>query len=250
MARDDKAASDKESHKNAANSTPTVSGMTPPIAKKIHTENHINGGNLVDDYRWLRDKHNSEVAAYLNAENAYTDAVMKPTDELQKKLFDEMVGHIKETDEEVPHRYRGWLYYSRWEKGKQYRIFARKRTLQAPEEITLDQNQLAEGEKFLSLGAYSVSDDGNFLPYSTDNTGSGSSGCTCAICAPGKTYPIRRSAWVRFPGRMTIRRCFTRLKTRKPSGSTVCTVTESGKAEAAALTNSSTRKKMSASTLV
>src|SRR5215472_8482986 len=118
MARDDKAASDKESHKNAANSTPTVSGMTPPIAKKIHTENHINGGNLVDDYRWLRDKHNSEVAAYLNAENAYTDAVMKPTDELQKKLFDEMVGHIKETDEEVPHRYRGWLYYSRWEKGK------------------------------------------------------------------------------------------------------------------------------------
>src|SRR5215469_6934437 len=167
IARDDQAASNN----NAANSTSTPPGLTPPVARKVHTENHINDGNLIDDYRWLRDKQNPEVAAYLNAENAYTDAVMKPTEELQKKLFDEMVGHIKETDEDVPYPYHGWLYYSRWEKGKQYRIFARKGTAQAHEEITLDQNQLAEGEKFMALGAYSVSDDSNFLAYSTDNTG-------------------------------------------------------------------------------
>jgi oligopeptidase B len=159
----------------------------PPVAKKVHTENDINGGKLVDDYHWLRDKQNPEVAEYLNAENAYTESVMKATDGLQKKLFDEMVSHIKETDVNVPYPYRGWFYYSRWEKGKQYPIYARKRIpaggqkravglgspdqVDAPEEITLDQNQLAEGEKFMSLGGYSVSDDGNLLAYSTDNTG-------------------------------------------------------------------------------
>ena len=70
----------------------------PPAARVVHTENHVNGGKLVDDYRWLRDKANPEVARYLEAENAYTEAVMKPTDALQQKLYDEMVSHIKETD--------------------------------------------------------------------------------------------------------------------------------------------------------
>ena len=70
--------------------------VTPPVAKKIHSENHIHGGTLVDDYGWLREKSNPEVAAYLEAENAYTDAIMKPTELLQKKLYDEMVSHIKE----------------------------------------------------------------------------------------------------------------------------------------------------------
>ena len=144
----------------------------PPVAKKIHTENTINGGHLVDDYRWLRDKSNPEVAQYLQAENAYTDSVMKPTEELQKKLYDEMVSHIKETDVNVPYKQGEYFYYSRWEKGKQYPILARKKgSVEAPEEITIDVNQLAQGEKFMAVGAYEVSDDGNLLAYSTDNTG-------------------------------------------------------------------------------
>jgi oligopeptidase B len=145
---------------------------TPPVAKKVHTENHINGGALVDDYRWLREKPNPEVARYLVAENAYTDAVMKPTEALQKKLYDEMVSHIKETDVNVPYKEGDYFYYSRWEAGKQYQIFARKKgSLEAAERITVDVNELAKGEKFMSLGASTISDDGNLLAYSTDNTG-------------------------------------------------------------------------------
>ena len=145
---------------------------TPPAAKKVRTENHINGGNLVDDYRWLREKPNPEVAQYLEAENAYTDAVMKPTEALQKKLYDEMVSHIKETDVNVPYKDGDYFYYSRWEAGKQYQIYARKKgSLEAAEQLTVDVNELAKGEKFMALGAHTISDDGTLLAYSTDNTG-------------------------------------------------------------------------------
>ena len=144
----------------------------PPVAKTVHTENHINGGDLVDNYHWLRDKSNPEVAKYLEAENAYTDGVMKPTTALQQKLYDEMVSHIKETDVNVPYREGGYFYYSRWEKGQQYQILARKKgNLEAAEEITFDVNELAKGQPFMALGAYELSDDGNFAAYSTDNTG-------------------------------------------------------------------------------
>ncbi len=145
---------------------------TPPVAKKIHTENHINGGNLVDDYRWLRDKPNPEVAKYLEAENTYTDAIMKPTEALQKTLYGEMLSHIKETDVNVPYKEGDYFYYSRWEAGKQYQIYGRKKgSLDSAEQLTIDVNELAKGEKFMSLGAYTASDDGNLLAYSTDNTG-------------------------------------------------------------------------------
>jgi oligopeptidase B len=158
--------------KPANNAKSPAAPAPPPAAKKVHTENHINGGNLVDDYGWLRDKKNPEVAQYLEAENTYADAIMKPTEALQQKLYDEMVSHIKETDVNVPYRYGEYFYYSRWEKGKQYQIFARKKgNIDAPEEITIDQNELAKNEKFMSLGAYDPSDDGNLLAYTTDNTG-------------------------------------------------------------------------------
>ena len=132
----------------------------------------LHGEPWADDYFWLRDKANPEVAAYLEAENAYTDAVMKPTEALQDTLYKEMLGRIKETDDSVPYREGGYFYYSRTEEGKQYPIYCRKKgSLDAPEEVTLDLNELAEGQKFMSLGAYTVSDDGNLLAYSTDNTG-------------------------------------------------------------------------------
>ncbi len=144
----------------------------PPVAKKLPKITEIHGRKLVDNYYWLREKANPEVKAYLEAENAYTDGIMKPTEALQKRLYDEMLGRIKETDVNVPYREGEYFYYSRTEKGKQYSIQCRKKgSLEAPEEVVLDTNELAKGQKFMGLGAYRPSDDGNLLAYSTDNTG-------------------------------------------------------------------------------
>jgi oligopeptidase B len=144
----------------------------PPVAAKKPRTTKIHGDTLVDNYYWLRGKSNPEVIAHLEAENAYTAAMMKGTDGLQQTLYDEMLGHIKQTDVNVPYRLGGYHYYSRTEEGKQYPIQARKKgSLDAPEEVTLDLNELAKGLKFLALGSYQVSDDGNLLAYSTDTTG-------------------------------------------------------------------------------
>src|SRR6516162_5985758 len=144
----------------------------PPTAKKVPNVTEVNGHKLVDNYYWLRDKTNPEVKAYLESENAYTDEVMKPTEPLQKKLYDEMLGRIKETDVEVPYKEGGYFYYVRTEAGKQYGIRCRKKGgMDATEEVVLDINELAQGQKFMSLGGFAVSDDGNLLAYTTDNTG-------------------------------------------------------------------------------
>lgn len=144
----------------------------PPVAKKVPNVTEINGHKLVDNYFWLRDKKNPEVKAYLDAENAYTESVMKPTESLQKKLYDELLSRIKETDVDVPYRYGEYFYYSRTEAGKQYPIRCRRKgSMEAPEEVVLDLNELAKGQTFMSVAAYQVSDDGNLLAYSTDNTG-------------------------------------------------------------------------------
>lgn len=144
----------------------------PPIAKKIPKVTEINGRKLVDNYYWLRDKPNPEVKAYLEAENAYTDAVMKPTEPLQKKLYDEMLSRLKETDVDVPYKEGDYFYYSRTEAGKQYHIHCRRKgSLDAPEEVLLDINELAKGQVFMGVAAYTVSQDGNLLAYTTDNTG-------------------------------------------------------------------------------
>ena len=144
----------------------------PPIAKKVPKITKINGDALVDNYFWLRDKSNPEVKQYLEAENAYTDAVMQSSQPLQKKLYDEMLGRIKETDVDVPYKYGDYFYYSRTETGKQYPIRCRRKgTMDAPEEIVLDLNELAREKSFMAVAAYQVSDDGNLLAYSTDDTG-------------------------------------------------------------------------------
>jgi oligopeptidase B len=154
----------------AADTTSTT--PAPPIAKRIPKVTEINGRKLVDNYFWLREKKNPEVKAYLEAENAYTDVVMKPTEPLQKKLYDEMLSHIKETDVDVPYTDGGYFYYSRTEAGKQYQIRCRKKgSLDAPEEILLDLNEMAKGQHFMAVAAYEVSEDGNLLAYTTDNSG-------------------------------------------------------------------------------
>jgi len=132
----------------------------------------IHGVTMVDDYFWLREKTNPAVMAHLQAENDYADALMKPTEQLQQKLYTEMLSHIKQTDTNVPYRWGNHFYYTRTVEGLQYPIFCRKRgSVDAPEEIVLDQNELAKGQKFMSVGAFVPSDDGNLLAYSTDNTG-------------------------------------------------------------------------------
>src|SRR6202162_1019617 len=144
----------------------------PPVAKKAPKTTEINGRTMVDNYYWLRDKKNPEVKAYLEAENAYTEAVMKPTEGLQKKLYDEMLSRIKETDVEVPYKEGDYFYYTRTEAGKQYGIRCRKKgSMQPPEKIVIDVNELAKGHTFMSLGSYNVSPDGNVLAYTTDDTG-------------------------------------------------------------------------------
>src|SRR3954454_23413677 len=132
--------------------------MKTAVAMQRHESGVYNGDRRVEDYFWLREKSNPEVAAYLEAENAYTEAVMAPTKPFQDALYQEMLSHIQQTDVNVPYREGEYYYYSRTEEGKQYPIYCRKPgSLDAPEQIVLDLNALAEGEKFLSLAVYAVS---------------------------------------------------------------------------------------------
>ena len=144
----------------------------PPVAKRVPRTTVIHGDTLFDDYYWLREKTNPEVITYLEAENSYTQAVMKPTEALQQTLYQEMLARIQQTDLSVPYRLGNYFYYARTEEGKQYPIRCRKQgSLEAAEEVVLDLNQLAEGHKFLGLGTYDVSPDGRRLAFSLDTTG-------------------------------------------------------------------------------
>jgi oligopeptidase B len=148
--------------------------MQPPIAQKIPTERKSTYYQVVDDYAWLEDRTKSEpeVLDYLKAENIYTEVVMTPTKELQEELYQEMRARIKEDDQEVPYRLGSYWYYRRTETDKQYPVYCRRKDKDdAPEEVLLDMNALAEGKKFISLGDYEVSDDGNWLAFTTDTLG-------------------------------------------------------------------------------
>jgi oligopeptidase B len=150
---------------------------SPPIALKIPTETHMHGVLLADDYTWLRGKENPGVTAYLEAENAYADAVMAPLAGLREKLYEEMLSHVKQTDVSVPYRDGAWWYYTRTEEGLQYGIHCRKRGgLAGPdegakEEVVLDGNELAKGHAFFSVGDTDITDDGRWLAYTTDTKG-------------------------------------------------------------------------------
>ena len=118
----------------------------PPVAKIVPHELELHGDVRVDNYFWLKERENPEVIAYLEAENKYLDKVMKHTEGLQETLFEEITGRIKKNDESVPYLDDGYYYYYRFEEGKEYAIYCRKPgTLEAPEEVMLDANVLAEG---------------------------------------------------------------------------------------------------------
>ena len=145
--------------------------VAPPIAPVRPHLQVLHGEARTDNYFWLREKSNPDVLAYLEAENAYTAAKMRHTEPLQETLYGELLGRIKETDMGVPYRRDGYWYYSRTEQGKSYPIFCRrKETLGAPEQIYLDQNELARDKKFHALGGMDVSPDGTTLLYLEDLT--------------------------------------------------------------------------------
>lgn len=144
----------------------------PPIAKVVPKEITVHGDTRVDPYFWLRDRKDPDTIAYLEAENQYTSAQMKDTESLQQKLYAEMLGRIKQTDLSVPLKRDDYFYYTRTEEGKQYAIQCRKHgTPEAPEEILLDGNVLAEGRKYFRVGNFSVSPNHRLLAYSVDFEG-------------------------------------------------------------------------------
>jgi oligopeptidase B len=146
--------------------------MPPPVAPTRPHFVTLHGDTRADDYFWLREKEEPEVTAYLEAENAYAEEHMASTVELQKTLYDEILGRIQETDQSAPYRKGAFEYYHRTEEGKQYRSYCRREPGKASsEQVLLDMNALAEGRPFLGLGVYEVSPDGRYLAFSLDETG-------------------------------------------------------------------------------
>lgn len=169
-------ACNEKTEKNMANNYPN-----PPIAQKIDCVLTMHGDTRIDPYFWMRltdeqknaqtpDEQTKKVLDYLNAENQYTDTVMKDTKELQEKLFNEITSRIKKDDESVPYFKNGYWYYSKYEEGKEYPIHCRKeKSLEAEEQILLDVNKFAEGQTYYSVGGLSVSPNNKILAFGEDN---------------------------------------------------------------------------------
>ena len=142
---------------------------TPPKAAIRPHEMTAHGHTRVDNYYWLNERENPEVIAYLEAENQYADACLKHTEPLQEQLFKEITGRIKQDDNSVPVKIRDYYHYTRYEEGKEYPIFCRKKhSLEAQEEVLLDGNVLAEGHAFFEIGEVGLSEDDRLLAYSVD----------------------------------------------------------------------------------
>lgn len=147
--------------------------MMPPVAKRIPVEVTVHEQTTIDNYAWLRERDHPDVVAYLEAENAYAEAMLAPTEPLRARLYEEMVARIQETDSSVPVRRDDWHYYVRTEKGRQYEILCRRAVGGAggDEEILLDENELARGHAYFHLGSREVSPDHRLLACTADTTG-------------------------------------------------------------------------------
>jgi len=148
---------------------PKPEALQPPRAEKIPTTLVTHGHTRVDNYFWLNQRENPKVIAYLEAENRYLEAALAHTKKLQVKLYKEIVGRIKQTDMSVPYLDNGYYYYTRFEEGKEYPIYARKQgQLTAPEEVMLDVNALAAGHRFCSVTGVTVSPDNRWVAFGLD----------------------------------------------------------------------------------
>jgi oligopeptidase B len=142
------------------------------MSKRIPTRLENHGHTRIDDYYWLRERENREVLAFLNTENERADREMAHVKGLEQKLFEEIKARVKPTDMSVPYRRENYFYYTRFEQGKEYPIYARKKgTLDAPEEILLNGDELAVGHEFFSIGGWAVSSGQNVLAYAIDTQG-------------------------------------------------------------------------------
>lgn len=154
--------------------------MKPPIAEKVKKELTLHGDTRIDNYFWMRltdeqknaeepDRQTEKVLDYLKAENAYTNAVMKHTEDFQQELYDEIVRRIKQDDESVPYLDNGYYYYTRYQEGNEYPLYCRKKgSLEAEEEIMLNVNDLAEGYGYFQATGLNVSPDNKLLAYGID----------------------------------------------------------------------------------
>ncbi len=143
--------------------------IEPPVAEEIPQELVIHDHKRVDNYYWLKERDNPKVIDYLKAENAYLEAVMKHTEELQEKLFNEIVGRIKQTDMSVPYKESGYFYYRRFEEGGEYPIYCRKKgSLEAEEDILLNVNEMAKGYDYYQVAGLTVSSNNNLLAFGVD----------------------------------------------------------------------------------
>jgi oligopeptidase B len=144
----------------------------PPQAPRRPTVLSLHGDERVDEWYWLRDRDDPQTIAYLEAENAYTDAMTAHTAQLQERLYEEIRGRIQETDESAPVPHGGHWYFRRAVEGLQYPIHCRRKNMETgPEQVLLDENELAEGHEYFRLGVLTVSPDHAKLAYSTDVTG-------------------------------------------------------------------------------
>lgn len=149
-----------------------TSQRNPPVAKKIPHELEKHGDVRIDNYFWMKDREHPEVIDYLNAENAYCDANMAHTKDFQDDLFEEMKARIKEDDASVPYKYNGYWYITKFEKGKDYPIYTRKKDgLDNTEELLFDCNKMAEGESYFKLVGLSISPDNKLVSFGVDTTG-------------------------------------------------------------------------------
>lgn len=161
-----------------------------PKAKEIPKILTTHGQDRTDKYYWLRDRENPEVIAYLEAENKYLDTVMAHTKPLQEKLFNEMKGRIKEKDESAPFKDGNYYYYYRYEEGFEYPIHCRKKgSLEATEEIILNENDMAKGHDYFDAAGLEVSDDEQILAYAVDTVSRRLYTLQFKDLATGKLYP-------------------------------------------------------------
>lgn len=183
----------------AAFSSCTITEIPNPPVAKIEAKVDTSFGDIrTDNYFWLRQRGDSAVIAYLEEENAYTKAMMKHTENMQEDLYEELLGRIKETDEEVPVKEGDYFYYSRTEEGQQYKIYCRKKgSLEAREEILLDVNNIAEGHEYCAVGVYKISPSHQLLAYSIDTSGSETYDLYVKDLSTGKLYDdvIPNTSW-------------------------------------------------------
>ena len=143
--------------------------INSPMVKKDPIKLTIHDQTRIDNYYWLRERENPEVIKHLEAENAYFESMMSDTKDFREKLYNEIIGRIKQTDISVPYKYNGYYYYTRFEEGKEYPIYCRKKeNLNAREEIMINVNEMAEGYNYYNLGAISVSPDNKLISFGVD----------------------------------------------------------------------------------